>query len=175
MTKDKRYTKRPEDCDCYVEGDTSCRCCGASLIMPVHALTRGLVEVLVILAYHAKKQGGYTVDISDIDLNYTQRSTLQKLRYFGLLVKNLDKDGKHKLKSWIITTRGWEFLSRETLVVKHSRTFHNRIVHWTEEEAREIDMVSIDDILGDKDAPYWQNVEDFKNWREFASPQLGLL
>lgn len=170
----RQYTKRPEDCACYVDGDKECRCCGASLVMPVHSLSRGLVTTLMQCAYEARKKGGYLVDVANVDLTHNQLANLQKLRYFGLMVKHVE-NGVHIPRHWVITTRGWEFLAREKLVFKQMRSFRNTIVHWTEEEAEDIPMVSIDQIMATKEEPYWQQYNDFATWREYASEQMGLL
>jgi len=166
--------KVPDDCTCWQEGDTACRCCGASLVMPVHSLTKGLVQTLVACAYSARRKGGYIVDYADADLNHNQLSNLQKLRYFGLMVMHLE-DGKHVQRHWVITTRGWQFLAGEVKVFKQMRTFRNRIVHWDETESDDIPMVTIVDVLSTKDDPYWQSKADFVGWREYANPQARLL
>jgi len=170
----KQSLKVPVDCTCYVSGDTRCRCCGASLVMPTHALTRGLVSILLACAYTARHNDTYIVDTNDVELTYSQLCNLQKLRYFGLMVM-LVEDGKHVPRHWVITTRGWQFLARETKVFKQMRTFRNRIVHWDEVEATEIPMVTIDEVMQSKQDPYWQQHSDFANWQEYANPQERLL
>lgn len=170
----KPSLKVPDDCTCYVVGDQRCRCCGASLIMPTHSLTKGLVGILLACAYVARKNGGYIIDTRDVDLSYSQLCNLQKLRYFGLMVM-LTEDGKHVPRHWVITTRGWEFLAKEKRVFKQMRTFRNRIVHWDETEADDVPMVSIDEVMQSKQDPYWQQHSDFTGWREYANPQTRLI
>lgn len=169
----KPSLKVPDDCNCYVEGDKTCRCCGASLVMPVHSLTKGLVSILVACAKVGRENRTYIIDWDDANLSFSQRNNLQKLRYFGLMVM-ATKDGKHVPRTWVITRRGWQFLAGEIRVFKQMRTFRNRIVRWDETEADDIPMVSIDDILGTKDEPYWQQKADFVNWLEYANPQERL-
>jgi len=164
--------KVPENCTCWHEGDKYCRCCGASLVMRVHTLNRGLGSVLLACAKVAREKGGYIVDTRDVNLTYTQLANLQKLRYFGLMVMHTE-DGKHVARHWVITTRGWQFLAGEARVYKQMRSFRNRIVHWDEIEQEDIPKVSISDVMTTKTDPYWQ--EDFTGWREYANPQERLL
>lgn len=166
--------KVPESCSCYVEGDKVCRCCGASLVMPTHSLTRGLVDILLACAYVARQQNSYVIDTRDVELTYSQLCNLQKLRYFGLMVM-LEKDGVHVPRHWVITTRGWQFLAREVKVFKQMRTFRNRIVHWDELEQVDIPVVTIDQVMTTKSEPYWQQHSDFASWREYANPQQRLI
>lgn len=170
----KPSLKVPDDCTCYVEGDERCRCCGASLVMPVSSLTKGLVGILVACANEGRRKRTYIIDTANVNLSHSQLNNLQKLRHFGLVVKHLDGD-THVPRHWVITTRGWQFLAGEVRVFKQMRSFRNRIVHWSEEEAVEIPMVSISDVMGDKDDPYWLQKSDYASFREFANPQERLL
>lgn len=170
----KPSLKVPDDCTCYVEGDQRCRCCGASLIMPVSSLTRGLVGILVACANEGRRKRTYIIDTAEANLSHTQLNNLQKLRHFGLIVKYTEND-VHVPRHWIITTRGWQFLAGEIRVFKQMRTFRNRIVHWDETEANDIPMVSISDVMGSTDDPYWLQKADYAGWKEYANPQQRLI
>lgn len=171
----KESLKVPDACSCWHKGDKRCRCCGASLVMPVHSLTRGLVGILQACAYVAREQGTYEIDPADVNLTHAQLCNLQRLRYFGLMVMTV-KDGKRVPRHWTITRKGWQFLAGDIQVFKQMRSFRNRIVHWDETEAPEIPMVSIIDVMRSKTDPYWQQKADFVEVaREYANPQERLL
>jgi hypothetical protein len=103
---------------------TNCSYCGASLKSYWHRLTPGLVSVLIkaIVFVHAH---GNKFHYRDLNLNYSEASNLQKLR-FHALIAHWDKEN---LKSgyWLITGRGGQFLRGEIAVPAAVRAFRNEV------------------------------------------------
>jgi hypothetical protein len=104
---------------------TKCPYCGAGIKSFWHSLTPGLVSVLIkaVVLVHSQNQNRF--HYSDLNLNYSEASNLQKLR-FHALIAHADKEN---LKSgyWLITGRGGQFLRGEIAVPAAVRTFRNEV------------------------------------------------
>lgn len=108
-----------------------CAHCGASTKAYLHSLNAGLVAVLIKAIKHITKTGNNKFHYKDLNLNYSEASNLQKLRFHGLIAhysKENTKSGE-----WLITSKGGQFLRGEISVPKQVKTFRNKVLGHSEE------------------------------------------
>lgn len=117
----------------------TCEYCGAKMVEYKHGLSKGLMRVLyrVILLC-----GGVVneFEIKDVALSYNQRCNFQKLRYWGLIKKIGDFDGKGG--TWALTSKGLSFACGELFLPKFARTYRGELV------AQEGESIKVEDITG---------------------------
>lgn len=105
-----------------------CEHCGAGMKAYWHALTPGLVTVLIKMIGGVKRKNENKIHLQkDLDLTKTEYANFQKLRFHALVAKS-DTEGY-----WVITTRGGKFLRGEMRVPQKVQTFRNKIVQHSEE------------------------------------------
>ncbi len=97
-----------------------CETCGAKVVEYKHGLSKGLVRTLYIIA--KAEPPGQPVAMADLKLTYSQRCNSQKLRYWYLIEKVGDPDGKGG--NWRVTHRGSEFLQGIVSVPQFVWTYH---------------------------------------------------
>lgn len=114
-----------------------CEECGAKVVEYKHGLSIGLVRVLYLMARAAEH--GYPVHMADLKLTYSQRCNSQKLRYWYLIEKVGDPDGKGG--DWLVTQRGREFLKGAISLPKNVWTFRGDTVRY-EGRSRYIEQVT---------------------------------
>jgi len=114
-----------------MENTETCKYCGAGMKAFWHSLTPGLVSVLIKAIIYVKKTKKNKFHYKDLNLNYSEASNLQKLRFHGLIA-HYDKDKKRN-GEWLITTRGGEFLRGEISIPKQVKIFRNKIQEHSEE------------------------------------------
>lgn len=109
--------------------DGTCSTCGAKLVEYKHGLSRALCRTLAVVA----TQFGDTKphQIKDMRLNYNQRCNFQKLKYWNLIKKIGDADGKGG--TWAITDNGMRFISGEIEMPKSVWTFRGEPVRYSDE------------------------------------------
>jgi hypothetical protein len=109
-----------------------CPTCGASMKQFWHALSPGLVSVLIKAIQFVHKNNKNKFHYKDLDLNYTEASNLQKLRFHGLIA-HFNKENK-KSGEWLITKKGGRFLRGEIKTRSRVKTFRNEVVDYSKEE-----------------------------------------
>lgn len=82
-----------------------CECCGAKIVEYKHILNKGLVQALFELSKHNSP-----VPLTDLDITRNQWTNFQKLRYWGLVEKELCNNGAGTGR-WFVTTIGREFIN----------------------------------------------------------------
>ena len=109
--------------------DGACSTCGAKLVEYKHGLSRVLCKTLAVVA----TQFGDTKphQIKDMRLNYNQRCNFQKLKYWHLIKKIGDAEGKGG--TWAITDNGMSFISGEIEMPKSVWTFRGEPVRYSDE------------------------------------------
>ena len=109
--------------------DGACSTCGAKLVEYKHGLSRVLCKTLAVVA----TQFGDTKphQIKDMRLNYNQRCNFQKLKYWHLIKKIGDAEGKGR--TWAITDNGMRFISGEIEMPKSVWTFRGEPVRYSDE------------------------------------------
>ena len=133
----------------------SCPNCGHSLpddfiqVKPHgHNLSSGLVSTLSKFAHAVIESGKnnvhLTYDMLDphLKLTHNEHANFQKLRFFGLVAKVRDSEGKHIPGRWLLTRRGSQFLKGLESVPRRVITKKNRI------DARPLETVHISAFRG---------------------------
>lgn len=127
----------------------TCGACGSTLTGRWEKITPGLCRALIkfYTGICAKQKNELHLQ-KECDLTKSEYTNFQKLRYFALAVKFKDKPG-----SWLITSRGRDFIRNYERIPKKVFIFQNKIQERSEER------VSIADVL--KVKPYWLERDDF--------------
>ncbi len=111
--------------------ENTCPHCGATTKAFIHSLTPGLVSVLVKCVQYVRKVNKNEFHYKDLNLNYSEASNLQKLR-FHALIAHADPE-KTKSGKWLITKRGGQFLRGEITTHKKVKTFRNQVIGHSKE------------------------------------------
>lgn len=86
------------------------------------------------------------VDISTIDIAYSTRSQVSKIRQHGLIARIKDKNGAQIPRRWLITHKGWEFLNGKP-IPERVVVYNNQVL------GHDGDSVGIVDVLGERFDP----------------------
>jgi hypothetical protein len=97
-----------------------CEHCGAKVVEYKHGLSKGLIVSLVTFAQH-----GEVGKLSELELSYSQRCNFQKMRYWELVEKVGDPDGKGG--TWRLTDQGKRFLSGAVGLPKYVWTYRAKV------------------------------------------------
>lgn len=103
----------------------TCECCGAKMVEYKHSFSAALAICLYKL-YEANA----AVNIKQLGLTRNQWDNFQKLRYWGLVVKATDEDGKRLGGCWAITSDGVAFIERGTSITKSVWTYRGETVRF---------------------------------------------
>lgn len=138
--------------------EKNCPCCGASMKMHWHRLSKGLANTLIEFKKEILKRKINKIHIKDeCRLSKTQFNNFQKLRYHGLVAKYKNPITKaHEGGYWLLTRRGNLFLKNELAIPLKVQTFRNKIVDKTDE------LYLLKDILDKNDMPIWDAIGDFE-------------
>jgi hypothetical protein len=132
-----------------------CPFCEASLKEYWHKLTPMLVGSLVKMKQEIIKKGENKVHLqNDLLLSKTEYNNFQKLRFHGLIAHCKDKDGGRDSGSWLLTSRGNDFVKGELAVPSRVRTFRNTVIDHDSKN------VYIRDVIGS--TPYLEERENIK-------------
>lgn len=118
--------------------NTNCPHCGASMKSFWHSLTPGLISVLIKAIEQVHRKNINKFHYKDLNLNYSEASNLQKLRFHGLIA-HADKDHP-KSGKWLITVRGGQFLRGEITVPQRVQTFRNKVI------SHSVEVINIRDL-----------------------------
>ena len=103
-----------------------------------HGLSKALVRVLSKIAVQFQDTKPH--QFKEMELNYNEASNFQKLKYWQLIEKIGDAEGKGGL--WRMTEKGMEFVTGKTSCPKFAWTYRGDVVR------HEGELVSITDISG---------------------------
>lgn len=126
-----------------------CDKCGASLKKYWHKLTPGLVRTLVKVYERVNEKGENKIHKNELTLTHGEYGNFQKLRFHALIAK-YKENGEYKSGMWLITRRGAQFLTGQISVPESVQTFRNKVV------GHSIEEVSVADIIGRRNEPYFQ-------------------
>lgn len=122
-----------------------CQHCGARLTGRYETLSKALCMVLIKAYVKARLKGKNSLhlqtDLPDLDKN--EYNNFQKLRYFGLVMKNPNESNE-----WQITKKGVGFLKGETDCAFKVYVFRNEV------QRSEPEMVTIRQQMETNDT-YW--------------------
>lgn len=132
-----------------------CNHCGAKIKKYTYTLTPTLVDVLIEIhkIIYRKKENRVSMKELREHLQTYQYTQLSKLRFLGLIFKNLENE--KFTGEWGITARGGSFLRREARVPKRVVTFRNRVQH---ELNAKTELVSISDVYAHQ-VPYIEGLD----------------
>lgn len=99
----------------------SCPNCGSRMVEYTHSLSKGLVAGL---KKFLEKFGDQPGEIADAGMSYTMRCNFQKLRYWDLIIKVGDPNGKGG--RWRVTPAGVLFATGEREAPSKVRTFRGK-------------------------------------------------
>ena len=139
-----------------------CEHCGASLKKYFHSITPGLVKVLVKCYVYASEHDN-EFKMRDLKLDHSEYGNFQKLRFHALIAKKKE-DGEKVERTWLVTSRGADFLKGTIQIPDKVQTFRNGVVDHSPE------LVTIRDVM--KSEPYWE--QDF-SYDLFEPKQQSLI
>lgn len=118
------------------EQDDHGRCphCGANMKIWEFRLTPGLVDILRNFVGAVKQKGANNIHFAhDIKQANTQYVNFHKLRYWGLIARVKDAEGKSIAGHWLLTRLGGQFLRNEVAVPQAIKMWRNKISERSEE------------------------------------------
>jgi len=131
-----------------------CPCCGASMKVHSHGLSRGLVNTLIKFRTAVLNRPHYQFNRvhipDDVLLTKNEYNNFQKLRYFGLVAKVRKPDGTREQGYWLLTRNGNAFCKGLKDMPKSVQTFRNKIVD------RHPEKISILQALQSETLPYFE-------------------
>jgi hypothetical protein len=144
--------------------ETYCSQCGARMKSYWHAITPGLVKMLVkIYSAIASKGENKIHPHKEMELTTTEHMNMTKLRFHGLIAK-CKEEGEVQRGFWLITHRGVEFLKGEIQIPSRVQTFRDKVTGHDER------LVTVTDVM--KSTPYWE--KDF-SYEIFEPKQTSML
>ena len=102
-----------------------CECCGAKIVEYRHSFS----EALAICLYKLYEANA-VVNIKELGLTRNQWDNFQKLRYWDLVVKATDENGKRIGGCWAITSSGIAFIEKGTSITKSVWTYRGETVRF---------------------------------------------
>ena len=106
-----------------------CPHCGAKMKEYNHVLSIPLCKALVKL-YNHSLQGEIPVNIKCLKMTRNQWDNFQKLRYWDLVSKYVDQNGKRKGGEWKITKRGIDFVKGIIRIKNHVTTYRGERIKY---------------------------------------------
>lgn len=104
-----------------------CTHCGHSINIYQYPINKVMVKFLRAMAKATDETGSREVDVEKVSVIHHERTQITKLRVHGLIAKVKDAKGKHKARTWIITTKGWDFL-RGAPVARRVVIYNNQVI-----------------------------------------------
>ncbi len=102
-----------------------CKECGARKAPEYrHTLTKSLVRGL---RHFLEKHGMNEGELSEVNLTYSTRCNFQKLRYFSLVDKVGDPEGKGG--KWKVTGLGYAFATGDVRMASVAVTYRGKMIH----------------------------------------------
>jgi len=117
-----------------------CEHCGAKTVEYKHGLSKSLMRAFIKFVIAVDCQPWGIADFSALDLTYSQGSNFQKLRYWKLIEKVGDPEGKGG--QWRLTSRGAAFAKGGIWLPIFAWTYRGDV---TDHEG---DLKTIDQITG---------------------------
>ena len=135
-----------------------CPHCHQAIMKNAQIFSKALGEILLTAACKYPANTPFHLQ-RDLTLTKSQYNNFQKLRYWGLVKKSYDGDGKRLGGFWELTGLAGAFINGKP-IRKTKWTFNNEVVSASEE------MIYLDEAVGSFDVP--------EQWAERAEPALAL-
>jgi hypothetical protein len=129
-----------------LENDGICNHCGQTIKIYRYSLNKSLAIFMRAMADAVRNTGANSVDIGTLELPYSVRTQITKLRLHGLVARVKDGTGTQVARHWLITHRGWNFVNGNALP-KQVIVFNNQVL------GHDGGLVTIHSILGEKFDP----------------------
>lgn len=96
-----------------------CTHCEQTIKIYRYPISRTIKRVIKAIAKATTPDSGRAVDVDrDIEIKHSERSQLSKMRQHGLVAQPKDERGVKISRHWLITRKGWSFLSGEPVPAK---------------------------------------------------------
>ena len=121
-----------------------CACCGQSIMKHNHNFSKALAGILISISqkygpgeqFHLQK---------DLQLSKNQYNNVQKLQYWGLLIKYYDSNRIRKGGYWVLTPYAGQILNGNP-ICKTVTTFNNKIIESSRETTTLYDCIGFYDL-----------------------------
>src|SRR5687767_1802194 len=90
-----------------------CSTCGQTIKIYRYNINKVLTNLLKAMAASVKDSGVNDVDMSTLDVKYSVRTQVTKLRLHGLIARKRNDEGVQIARHWLITKKGWHYLNGE--------------------------------------------------------------
>jgi hypothetical protein len=100
-----------------MKNNKHCECCGAKLVEYKHLLNQGLVQAL-----HQLSLNKTPIPLTDMMISRNQWTNFQKLRYWGLVGKEMTAEG-YGTGRWFVTGMGRDFIEGNIAMPRNAWTF----------------------------------------------------
>lgn len=121
---------------------TTCPHCGASTNSYTHAITPGLVKILLKVYKHVVESGCNSLGMNELPLTHSEYGNFQKLRFHALIAKDDNED-----KKWLVTTRGADFLKGKIQIPRTVETYRNRVTGHSEDHVTITQVMRSDPVF----------------------------
>ena len=108
-----------------------CECCGAKVVEYKHNFNAALANSLHKIYVFNKP-----LPLSELSLSRNQWTNFQKLRYWGLVNKVTDDEGKRINCLWQVTKRGVDFIEGRLNITKYVWTYRGDTTRFEGSEIR---------------------------------------
>lgn len=95
------------------------------MVKHVHTLNKGMLQALIKISDFK-----IPVNLKDLDLTFNQRDNFQKLRYWNLVRKSYNAEGKRIGGHWEITELGLRFVNGEISMPQSAITYRGEVVEY---------------------------------------------
>lgn len=124
------------------QNEGRCTTCNRVLSIYRYKVNRSMVAFLRAAAKSVKDSGKNDFDASTLGIAYSVRTQSSKIRQHGLIARVKGPDGTQLPSRWLITRKGWDFLSGEAIPAKVI-VFENQVI------GHDGGAISINEITGE--------------------------
>lgn len=136
-----------------------CPTCGHKITKNKHSVAKHMIQGLIKMRQAVIDKGENSIHTykdmlgKPYELKRYEASNWTNMRYLGLVAKVRRDDKTHIRGHWLLTRRGARFLNGKCKIPKAVWTVNKKIVEWSNE------WVSVGDVMGDVDIPYYADIE----------------
>lgn len=109
------------------ENNGHCDRCGQTIKIYRYKVSKTHGTFLRAMAKTISNTGINNVDIGDLEIPYSVRSQVTKLRQHGLVARIKNESGAQVARRWLITHKGWDFLNGKP-IPSHVIVFNNQVL-----------------------------------------------
>lgn len=154
--------------------DGKCDRCGQTIKTYRYRLNRTHAMFMKAMADKGSEIGKNDIDIGDLNISYSIRTQITKLRLHALVARVKNTNGAQILRHWLITHKGWNFLKGEP-IPSQVIVFNNQVLGHGDE------LTTIRTVLGvpiTKDLDNYEEVpvtkQEAKQYQDVRKPRRKL-